>query len=76
MDSNWVDKRGANGERIDKGRVCIDPTHVMGGDPINSPEMTLVWKEMYGIIPYTDVIDFVTAMLQHAWANEIRHSFR
>jgi hypothetical protein len=70
MDSNWVDKRGANGERIDKGRVCIDPTHVMGGDPINSPEMTLVWKEMYGIIPYTDVIDFVTAMLHHAASHD------
>ena len=32
-DHNWVDKRRGDGTRDDKGRVCIDPTHVEGGDP-------------------------------------------
>jgi len=69
MDLNWVDKRDEFGNPVDKGRVCIDPTNVEGGDPINSPEMNLIWHEMYGTIPYTDVTDFVSTMLMHAEEN-------
>ena len=69
MDHNWVGKRDADGQPVPKGRVCIDPTNVEGGDPINSPDMAEHWKDMYGPIPYTTVIDFITAMLHHADEN-------
>jgi len=69
MDHNWLVKRDGDGLPVAKGRVCIDPMHVEGGDPINSELLATEWAKMYGPVPYTDITTIIGATLQYADQN-------
>jgi len=69
MDHNWLVKRDGDGLPVAKGRVCIDPTHVESGDPINSELLATEWAKMYGPVPYTDITTIIGATLQYADQN-------
>ena len=69
MDHNWVGKRDADGRPVAKGRVCIDPTHVVGGDSINADPMPAEWDRAYGSVPCTNITAILRAVIQHADEN-------